>query len=621
MTEMLPRWDLSAAFAAPPSPDLDQGFDRVVRSIEELAALFDAENIAARAAAAAAAASTRLDSATVRAFERATEQYNAVLEAYHTLGAYLRGIVAMDSRDAGAQAKLSELQKHAVRLSQLGTRFVAFVGSLPLDDLIAQSPLAREHAFLLRRAQEEARHLMSPGEEALAAELRITGGSAWARLHGNLTSQMLVPFAQGGGETCEVPMSVLRGLAFDPDRAVRRRAYEAEIAVWKQSALPLAAAMNSIKGEANTLAAKRGWESPLAVALWDNHIDYATLEALLQAAQDSFPDFRRYLRAKAQALGVERLTWYDLFAPLGSDGSSGGSGRAWSWSEAEAFVTDNFGAYSPALRDFARRAFGERWIDAAPRPGKRDGAFCMGLLPGESRIGMNYKPAFGGVNTLAHELGHAYHNLQLAHRTPLQRASPMTLAETASIFCETIVRQAALREADRNEEMAILEASLESATQVVVDITSRFRFEQRVFAARRERELSVDEFCAFMEEAQRETYGDGLDTSALHPYMWAVKGHYYSPGLSFYNFPYMFGLLFGLGLYARYQEEPDTFRNRYDDLLSETGRADAAELASRFGFDIRSPDFWRRSLDILRAEIDRFETLVKERYVAGTAAI
>ncbi|MER3405853.1 MAG: oligoendopeptidase F, partial [Chloroflexota bacterium] len=210
----------------------------------------------------------------------------------------------------------------------------------------------------------------------------------------------------------------------------------------------------------------------------------------------------------------------------------------------------------------------------------------------------------------AHELGHGYHNLNLAGRTMLQRATPMVLAETASIFCETIVRDAALREVDRAEQLEILEGTLQGACQVVVDITSRFLFEQAVFEQRRRRELSIQELNELMLDAQRRTYGDGLDQQTLHPYMWVAKPHYYSTGRSFYNFPYMFGLLFGLGLYARYQEDPERFRAGYDELLSSTGMASAPDLAARFGIDLRTPAFWHASLDIVRADIDRFEALV-----------
>jgi pepF/M3 family oligoendopeptidase len=328
---------------------------------------------------------------------------------------------------------------------------------------------------------------------------------------------------------------------------------------------------------------------------------------MMHAAREAFPDFRRYMRAKAHALGLDVLSWYDIFAPVGK------TSRTWNYSDATDFIVEQFGTYSRKMSEFAARAFREQWVDAEPRPGKRDGAFCMALRKDESRVFTNFKPVYEGMSTLAHELGHGYHNMVKASRTMLQAVTPMTLAETASIFCETIVRHAALRDADRQEQIAILEASLGGTNQVVVDITSRFLFESRVFETRRQRELSVDEFKDLMLQAQKETYGDGLDQNALHPYMWAMKPHYYRTDLSFYNYPYMFGELFGLGLYARFQQDPEDFRASYDDLLSSTGMADAATLAARFGIDIRTPDFWRSSLDIVRRDIDRFEELVRQQ--------
>lgn len=603
--DSLPCWDLGVLFLSLDSAEFAHGFDDLDENIADLERLWDERGIGKTAEKAGA-----LTNEAISAFEEATNGYNAALEAMRSVGAYISSFVTTDSRNALAQAKQSLLQKNGVRLAQLGTRFVAHVGGLPLDELVARSEVARAHEYALRRMAREAEHLMSAPEEALAAEMRVTGGGAWSRLHGNLSSQISVPFApQEGAEPASIPMSALRALAFDADSNVRKRAYAAELRAWEQNSLPLAAALNSIKGETNTLAARRGWESALDQAAWNNAIDREILDAMLQAARESFPDFRRYLRAKAGALGHNKdqgLPWQDLFAPVG--GKDDTADERWSWPHAANFVADQFGSYAPGMADFARRTYDENWIDAGPRAGKRDGAFCMGIRPGESRILMNYKPAFGGVNTLAHELGHAYHNHQLAHRTPLQRQTPMTLAETASIFCETIVRQAALKSADAAEELSIIEAALESATQIVVDISSRFLFEQRVLEQRRERELSVDELCALMLASQRETYGDGLDPNVLHPYMWAVKGHYY--GATFYNFPYMFGLLFGLGLYAQYQQEPESFRARYDALLADTGTADAATLAARFGINLRAPAFWRSSLDVIRRDVDRFEALV-----------
>ncbi len=599
----LPRWDVSEVFPSLDSPEFAAGFADVSRLVDELSALFDELDVRRPEADLPATA------ATIAAVERAITALNETLAPYRTLSSYIYSFVATDTRNALAQARQSELQRQGVRLAQLRTRFTAWVGALDVEAVVARSEVAQAHAFTLREAQQVARQLMSPAEEALATELNISGGAAWAKLHATVTSQITAPLAQDGAESAvsDTPMTVLRTMAFSHERDIRRRAYEAELAAWQRNAAPLAAALNSIKGQVNTLSRKRGWPTALDAALFDARIDRATLDAMLGAARESFPDWRRYLRAKARALGLERLAGYDLFAPVG------GSGRPWSFAAGETVVSQRFGAYSERLSAFAARAFAQRWIDAEPRPGKEDGAFCMPLWKDESRVMANFKPSFDGVSTIAHELGHGYHNMLLSTRTMLQRETPMTLAETASIFCETIIQHAALADARPDEQIELLEASLQGQCQVVVDITSRFLFEQGVFERRRERELSIAELCELMRQAQRDTYGDGLDEAALHPYMWAVKSHYYSPGRSYYNFPYMFGLLFGLGLYARYQEDPDDFRARYDDLLAATGQADAATLAARFGIDTRSPDFWRASLDVIRADIARFEALVAAR--------
>ncbi len=600
-TRSLPHWDMSDVYPGLQSPEFSQDFASVVQEIENLEQVFQKYQIGQQT-------QLTVDESLVQVFETVIERYNAVLERVRTLVVYINCFVATNSRDDIAQARLSEIQKHQVLLYQLSTRFTAWIGSLDVERLISRSEVARAHSHILHVAKEQAQHLMSPQEEALAAELNVVAGSAWTKLHNNMTSQLTVEL-EVQGQVQSLPMSAVRNLAYEGDRDLRRRAYDAELAGWQRVAVPLAAALNSIKGEVNIITAHRHWESPLAASLFGNSIDQETLDSMFSAARAAFPDFRRYFAAKARALSLPRLAWYDLFAPLG------GQQQTWQFADASAFIIEQFGTYSSRLADFAARAFREQWIDAEPRAGKRDGAYCTGLRKDESRVFANYKPAFGGLSTLAHELGHAYHNLNLASRTPLQRTLPMTLAETASIFCETIIRQAALRKANRAEQIAILEASLQGSSQVVVDILSRFLFEERLFQRRKERELSVQELNMLMLEAQRETYGDGLNEQVLHPYMWAVKPHYYSTGRSFYNYPYMFGLLFGLGLYARYQQDQETFKQGYDDLLSSTGLADAATLAARFNIDLRSEAFWTASLDIVRQDIALFEELIQQESV------
>jgi oligoendopeptidase F len=601
----LPHWDVSVVFPSLDSTEFEQGFKKTIQEINDLAALFDKYGIKEQK-------DIRMEDSLVGIFEEVITQYNQVLDQVRTLRAYIHSFISTNSRDTFAQEKWSLFQPELVKLGILGTRFTAWVGALDVEALIERSDQAHDHAYRLRKAKIQSMHLMAPPEEELAAEMELTGGSAWNKLYGNFTSQLMLPIDVEGGLK-ELPMSAVRNLAYDPDREMRRKGYEAELEAWEKAAVPIAAAINSIKGQVNNLARRREWGSALDITLYQSNIDRETLDAMMEAAEESFPDFRRYLKAKAQALGLSGLAWYDLFAPVS------GNGRKWTFKEAETFIIKHFGSYSSKLSDLAQRAFRERWIDAEPRSGKRGGAFCVGLRNGESRILSNFQPSFDGVSTLAHELGHAYHNLNLANRTMLQRYTPMTMAETASIFCQTIILDAALKDSNDDDQFMILEGSLQDSCQVVVDISSRFIFEQAVFEKRKERELSVEEFNELMLDAQRQTYGDGLDSQLLHPYMWAVKSHYYNPGLSYYNFPYMFGLLFGLGLYARYLDDSERFKVDYDELLSSTGLSDAAELARRFGIELREPEYWQASLNVIRRDIQRFEKIVEERVKTGVS--
>ena len=596
-TPSLPRWNLDQYFPGLDSPEFKDAYARMQQGVADFSKMVNEI--------------TADDSSgdPVAAHDRAMQALLDLLDDVSIIGPYIHGHLAVNSRDEVAQRRMSEMQIAMIPFRQANTRLTAWLGKQDVEHLIASSDLAKDHAFMLRKAKVEAEHLMPQAEEDLASELTLSGGSAFGKLHDDLTSQIMVRFEKRPGEEVELPMSEVRNLAMDPDREVRRRAFEAEIEAWRQWETAIAASLNGVKGEHVTLAKRRGWGSGLEQSLFQNHIDRETLDAMLGAAREAFPDIRRYYEAKAKALGVDKLAWYDITAPVGENT------REWSWDEGMNFILEQFGGYSQKMRDMVQQAMDEEWIDAEPRPGKVGGAFCMGTKDGKSAVLSNYTPSFDGVSTMAHELGHAYHNVCEKDRTVLQRGeTPMTLAETASTFCETILRKAAIEKGNDDEKFAILEGALVDSGQIVVDITSRFLFEQAVFEQRAERQLSAEEFSELMLDAQRQTYGDAIAADTLHPYMWAVKGHYYSPNFAFYNYPYMFGLLFGLGLYAKYQEDPDTFRANYDDLLSSTGMADAAELAGRFGFDIRTPDFWRSSLDVIREDVDEFVSLVEKRY-------
>jgi pepF/M3 family oligoendopeptidase len=589
----LPRWDLAPFFPGPDSPEFEQEYRSLVQEIEALAALQEKNGVRRRT-------SSAVDAEFVTAFEEISAAWDALKDHQQILSAYLHCLTSTDARDEAAKARQSLLNMQAVAIDKLATRFVAWVGTSDIEALGAQSPVAREHTYALWKMQQQARHQMSEAEEELASELRTAGLTGWARLHGNMSALLEVKVALPEGEEA-LPMSSVRALANHADRRVRQAAFEAEIRTWKGVAVPFAAALNGIKGFQQTVRRRRGYGDDVEPTLLANGINRAALEAMQFACAESFPDFRRYMAAKAKALGVERLAWFDLTAPVGT------STHHYSWSEAEAFILENFGRYSERLANFAARAFAERWTDAGPRMGKQGGAYCTTLRPGLSRIMMNFDGSFNSVSTFAHELGHAYHNLNLKDRTPSQRGTPSTLAETASIFCETLAFEAATAQARPEERLALLDTVLERNLAVVVDIHSRFLLEKGVFEKRAERDLTIPELNALMLDAQQQTYGPDLEN--YHEYMWAVKGHYYGP--TFYNYPYTFGLLFGLGLYAQYQKAPAAFQSQYDDLLSSTGMADAVTLCNRFGSDITTPDFWRSSLDIIRRQIVEFERSVE----------
>ena len=592
----LPHWDMSPVFPSIDSPEFARAFDALTARIDELRALADADGVRR-------SESSEVNGDTIATFESVLTLLNDIGDRARELRAYVHAFVSTEASNDVAQARNSELQMRFVDVDKIEKRFVAWIGSLEVDALIERSALARDHAFAVRRAAREAQLQMSESEEDLASSLGPSGRGAWAKLHGNVTSRIMVDLEKPDGTVERLPMSAVRGLSDSPDAALREAAHRAQMKAWPTVEVPLAAALNGIKGWENELNRRRGFQDSLEPALFANNVDRGALKAMQQACIESFPDFRRYMKAKARLLGKERLAWWDLSAPVGAEG------RHWDWDDTATFIVEQFGTYSESLANLAARAFLERWIDAEPREGKRDGGFCMGLRADESRILVNFTNSFTSVATVAHELGHAYHNVNLADRTPYQRRTPMALAETASTFCETIVTRAMFASASDEEKLGILNGDLVRDMLIVVSIHSRFLFEKHLFESREKRELSAAELNQAMAEAQRECFGDALESDAVHPYMWCVSPHYYS--LSYYNWPYTFGLLFGLGLYKRYEQDPDAFRRNYDDLLSSTGTDDAATLCARFGIDITTPDFWRDSLDVVRERIDLFERLAR----------
>ncbi|MFN3257579.1 MAG: M3 family oligoendopeptidase [Ilumatobacter sp.] len=596
----LPRWSVADLHESFDSRSFLDAKERTGADVDRLVSLFDHHGI--RSAERRAAAD--VDGA---AADEVIAEYNRVMAEVSLLWAYVYATVSTDSRDAAAQATMSELEPMQAKLTPLLARLADWVSSFEPDSLTTVSDEAAEHAGPLQRLADRAAHQMSEAEEHLYAELASTGGGAWGRLQREVTSQLSAEVELPSGAHT-MPMPAVRGLATDSDPAVRRAAYDTERRAWPTIEVPVASAMNAIKGEANAINRRRHWESPLDASLFANSVSRPTFEAMQSAVTTSLPDFRRWMRTKAQLHGHGAdvgLPWWDLVAP-----SPVAPGEL-SWQEGIDVVRTAFGGYSPTLGGLVDRAIDEQWIDAAPRDGKTGGAFCMSFVDDRSLVLLNWSGSAESAQTTAHELGHAYHNTTLAHRTSLQRRLPMALAETASIFCETLVVEAGLArlagDEHRAERLALLDVDLQGTNQVVVDIRSRFTFETEVFARRQRRTLSAAELSEMMNEAQADAYGDGIDQATAHPYMWLLKPHYYSS--HFYNWPYTYGLLFGLGLFAKYQEDPERFREGYDTLLSRAGMDTAEELGAAFGFDVTDEAFWTASLDVVRGRIDDYVDL------------
>ena len=509
---------------------------------------------------------------------------------------------AANTKDQEAGSQMGRILALYSTLAAPQAAFEGWASALPnLMELVEQDEMLRDYRFLFANMQENSSHLLPGLGEEIMAKMSISGSGAWSDLHTYITSTVPVFYR---GQKLNLP--AVRNLAYDPDPQVRKDALEAELACYERIEAPAAFALNSIKLETLTDCQLRGYESPLERTLKQYHMSRKTLDAMLSAMQQYMPKFWQYLKCKAKALGHEKgLPWYDLFAPMGAASSK------MTAEDARAYLVNIFTGFDQQLADMVAEAFDNEWIDFYPRDGKSGGAFCAGVQSlGQSRVLANFDGAFTDIVTLAHELGHAFHNRCIEDQKPLNQDYSLPLAETASTFNECVVMAAAIRDAkDPLEKLALIESQLQDATQIICDIYSRFRFEKAVFEKRPEEFMHADTLCKLMTDAQKASYGDGLDESCMHPYMWVCKSHYYGP--TFYNFPYAFGGLFARGLYARYEQEGESFVPKYKKLLKTTPLACAEDVAKVADIDLTDPAFWIDGLQTIADQIDAFCKLME----------
>lgn len=512
---------------------------------------------------------------------------------------------AVDADNKPANAALAPLMRAYMDSSLAANAFSRYLASLDnLDAIIDADDKLKARAFALREAAENAKHQLPEALEKPVLKMQLSGGEAFSHLRDKLDATLLVDY-----DGKQIPLSAVRALAYDGDADTRRRAYEAELASYKKIELPMSFCLNNIKAEGETMAALKGYKGVLDMALAHSRMDEKTLEAMWTAIREALPEVREYFKAKGRLLGHENgLPFYDLFAPVGQ------STRTYTVEEARALLLDLFGKFCPEMGEMMRTAFDEGWIDMFPREGKSGGAFCSGYYAKNiSRVMTNFAGSASDVSTLAHELGHAFNNRMLHHKPIMMTETPMPLAETASTFNETLLISQLLKTATPEEELTLLDSCLTEQTQTMVDIYSRFLFEQKVVAAQADHALDVDELKETMLWAQEQSYGDGLDPEYRHPYMWACKSHYYSTGVHFYNFPYAFGGLFARGLYARYEKEGEAFVPVYCDLLSRFGSDTIANVTASVGIDVTTPDFWREAVESVLVQVRRFVELADKQ--------
>lgn len=535
-------------------------------------------------------------------------QEEALSNLFERLSLMIELTLSVDANNKAANAAMAPLMRAVMGSSLASNAFSRYLASLEnLDAIIDADDELKARAFALREAAEDAKHQLPEALEKPVLKMQLSGGEAFSQLRDKLDATLLVDY-----DGKQIPLSAVRALAYDGDADTRRRAYEAELASYKKIELPMSFCLNNLKAEGETMAALKGYKGVLDMALAHSRMDEKTLEAMWTAIREALPELREYFKAKGRLLGHENgLPFYDLFAPVGQ------STRTYTVEEARALLLDLFGKFCPEMGEMMRTAFDEGWIDMYPREGKSGGAFCSGYYAKNiSRVMTNFAGSASDVSTLAHELGHAFNNRMLHHKPIMMTETPMPLAETASTFNETLLISQLLKTATPEEELTLLDSCLTEQTQTMVDIYSRFLFEQKVVAAQADHALDVDELKETMLWAQEQSYGDGLDPEYRHPYMWACKSHYYSTGVHFYNFPYAFGGLFARGLYARYEKEGEAFVPVYCDLLSRFGSDTIANVTASVGIDVTTPDFWREAVESVLVQVRRFVELADQETAA-----
>jgi pepF/M3 family oligoendopeptidase len=524
-------------------------------------------------------------------------------------GSFTYCLTSQDVNDEKAMVMLEEFSSyeaasHAIQTSIEG--FAKAVDDATWKKVVADDRLSGE-AFFWNEFREQARLKMEPALEKLASDLAVNGLHAWERLYSKMAGDLRAEFT-AEGKTESLSMGQIKNKLSDPDRSVRKQAFEKYFDAWKSIEALTTMQLNSLAGFRLSLYRARGWDDPLFEALMFGRVKKDTVEAMWNAVETHRDTVKKYIDAKQKYLGIDKFMWYDQLAPVAR------AEKRFSYQQASEFVVEHLTGFSKDMGEFARRAIDSRWIEAEDRTGKADGGYCTSLpLIKQSRIFMTFSGNYNEMMTLAHEIGHAYHSYVLKDRDYFARFYPMNLAETASTFNELLVTDAALNATDdKDMKLSLIDKKIEESFVMCCDIRSRFIFESKFYEERKKGSVPKDRMNELMVEAQKEAFGDILDEGGYHPLFWASKQHFSISDLAFYNFPYTFGHLFAGGIYDRAKKEGAAFADAYRGLLGDTGSMTCEEVAKKhMGVDITKQDFWNDAVARSLADVDEFVELTK----------
>lgn len=593
-------WDLDAIFpGGTKSPQLQEKLKQVEGQIEELKQLVADWNFSENKAAEPLKAILAKRETIEKGLYQAATFINMYQDAY------------MDDQYANVvRGQVMELETELQKLSTTFNKKLVAISDADWNALLEDAEL-KEVAFALNEIRDEGKRLLSEAEEKIIAELDKDGLTAWSRLYDTIVSIMTIPFTDKDGKTTELSVGqAMNRMYADPDPEVRKQLFENWEAAWTKYAPIFADNINHLIGYRLTLQKLHNRKHYLEEPLEYNRMTKETLDAMWTAVSNNKQPFVDFLNQKAKVLGIEKLGWQDVDAPVAvGDVKS----TKFTYDEACDFIIDNFATFGPKLAEFAKHALENRWVEAEDRPNKRPGGYCTELPEfQESRIFMTFTGSNSDTSTLAHELGHAFHSHVMNDLPRLNQNYAMNVAETASTFAETIISNATVANAKSKEEkITLLNAKLENATAMFLNIHARFLFETAFHDERLKGIVTEERLNELMVNAQKEAYCDSL--ASYHPHFWCSKLHFFIDDVPFYNFPYTFGYLFSLGVYAEYLRNPEGFEEKYIALLRDTGSMKVEDLAMKhLGVDLTKPDFWEAGIKLAAKDAEEFIRLTEE---------